>query len=74
VGGEWLIRVEIKRDEVGHASVERWENVVCPWIVGPVVGDEKVIGHRVQENRPSSALESAGFGPPFAKGSDQDAR
>jgi hypothetical protein len=74
VGWEWLRSSDFKRDEVGHASIERWENVACQWVVGLVVGDEKVIGHRVQENRPSSALESARFGQPFAKGSDQDAR
>jgi hypothetical protein len=28
VDWEWLRSVEIKRDEVGHASVERWENLV----------------------------------------------
>jgi hypothetical protein len=65
VDWEWLRRVEIKRDEVGHASVKRWENLV---------GDKKVVGLRVQECRPSSALESSRLGQPFSKGSDQDAR
>jgi hypothetical protein len=67
VDREWLRGAEIKRDEVGHTSVERLENLVRRWVVWAVVGDEELVVLRVQERRPSSTLESSRLGQPKTK-------
>lgn len=64
---EGLRGAEIKRNEVGRASVERLENLVSRWVVWAVVGDEELVVLRIQERRPSSTLESSRLGQPRTK-------